>query len=248
MRTLRAFLGIVTVASCCCLTSSQARADVCPAPADAPLVASIDAQERLDYLARAFDEEVYDTNLWSWTLGSAYTVGAVTQAAMIPVFPGHSTNVDLSVGAVSMGAGALLLWGLPLQITLPAPRLPPPLERGGPLRCARARRADAAERAEGPGPGDGHHPAHHQHRGEHRDRADPRRRLRPLEDGAHQRDHRHRARRRERAHAALQPGRRPCALPVGSARQDRGGAAEARVGDRPQRGPQMGGATFALSW
>ncbi len=119
MRTLRAFLGIVTVASCCCLTSSQARADVCPAPADAPLVASIDAQERLDYLARAFDEEVYDTNLWSWTLGSAYTVGAVTQAAMIPVFPGHSTNVDLSVGAVSMGAGALLLWGLPLQITLP---------------------------------------------------------------------------------------------------------------------------------
>jgi hypothetical protein len=114
----RALLAMVTLA--CGLTASTARAQTCPAPADAPLVASIDAQQRLDYLAHAFDEEVRTTDLWSWTLGSAYTIGAVAQASQIPFYANEpGTRTDLYVGSVAFGVGALSNYLLPLQLTLP---------------------------------------------------------------------------------------------------------------------------------
>jgi len=119
MRHQRVLLGVLTAAVSLTMFEGHAHADMCPAPNDAPGVASIDAQQRLDYLARAFDEEVRTTDIWSWTLGSAFTVGAVAQASLIPAYPFHASNVDLSVGSVSMGVAALTLWVLPLQITLP---------------------------------------------------------------------------------------------------------------------------------
>jgi hypothetical protein len=140
MRDLPVVLGIVTIASC--LWASPARADdVCPAPDDAPLVASLSAQQRLDYLARAFDNEIDATDTWSWVLGSAYTVLAVSQASAIPFFPNdRDTRIDLTVGAVAVGVGAASLFGLPLQLTLPlrgARR-----HWGDPDRCAVLARAE----------------------------------------------------------------------------------------------------------
>jgi hypothetical protein len=92
----------------------------CPAPDDAPLVGAVDPQRRLDFLAKAFDEEVRETDTWSWTLGSVFTAGGVAQAAVLPIYKhDRATSIDLTVGAISFGIGAVSLWGLPLQITLP---------------------------------------------------------------------------------------------------------------------------------
>jgi hypothetical protein len=118
MRTRRLLAGILTIAAS--FSTHAARAENCPAPADAPLVASIPAEQRLDYLARAFDDEVTATDHWSWMLGSIYTVFAASQASAIPFFPNdRDTRIDLSVGAVALGVGALSLYVLPLQLTVP---------------------------------------------------------------------------------------------------------------------------------
>jgi hypothetical protein len=118
MRTARVLAAVLTTLAC--LGVHSARADECPAPSDAPLVASIPAQQRLDYLARAFDEEVRATDTWSWTLGSVYTLLAAGQATAIHFFPNdRDTRIDLGVGAVSVGIGAASLYLLPLQLTVP---------------------------------------------------------------------------------------------------------------------------------
>jgi hypothetical protein len=102
------------------VTSSTARAETCPAPPDAPAVAAIDAQRRLDYLKTALDDELKYTDLWSWTLGTAIGVFAVSQAAAIPAFQNdRDTRIDLIVGSIGMGVNALALYLLPLQLTVP---------------------------------------------------------------------------------------------------------------------------------
>jgi hypothetical protein len=117
LRTLAATLAIAgTLAA----RSARAEGALCPAPDDAPLVAARDAQQRLDFLAQAFDEEIRDTDKWSWTLGTVFAVGGVTQAAVLPLYThDRATSIDLTVGAVSFGIGAVSLFLTPLQVTVP---------------------------------------------------------------------------------------------------------------------------------
>ena len=119
--TIRVRAVAATLAVAGCLAAPTARADgTCPAPADAPNVGSVDAQTRLDFLAKAFDNEIDATDTWSWALGSAFTVAGATQAAVLPLYKhDRATSIDLTVGAISFGIGALSLWVIPLQITLP---------------------------------------------------------------------------------------------------------------------------------
>jgi hypothetical protein len=99
--------------------SAQARAEVCPAPADAPAVERVDAVERLDYLARAFDREVEDIDLWSWTWGSIYTAGTIAEGVGLSLTHDAGTRTDLTVGVVATAVGAVSLYALPLKLTLP---------------------------------------------------------------------------------------------------------------------------------
>jgi hypothetical protein len=119
MRTPRCWLGItITIATA--LTTTSAKAELCPAPADAPAVANIEAQQRLDYLARAFDDEVRATDTWSWTLGSLFTGIAVAQAGAVAAFPNdRDTRIDLTVSSVGLAVSAGALYLLPLRLTLP---------------------------------------------------------------------------------------------------------------------------------
>ncbi len=122
-----------------CLASPAAHAQdappppapaLCPAPPDAPAVASIDPERRLAYLARAFDDEVRDTDLWSWSLGTVFLLGAGTEAVATQGYKNdRDTAIDLTVGAVTFGIGSLSLYLTPLQIT-------------SPLRSARSRWSD----------------------------------------------------------------------------------------------------------
>jgi len=117
---------------------------VCPAPQEGGggSVADIDAQERLDYLARAFDREIGDIDTWSWTWGGIYTAAAVVQGALIPGAPNHGQQVDLVVGTGSAAFGALALTLLPLQLTLPLRSARG--HWGDPDRCATLARAERA--------------------------------------------------------------------------------------------------------
>lgn len=98
----------------------SAAALTCPAPPDAPALANVDAEVRLAFLARAFDREIADVDLWSWTWGSVYVAAGAVQGVAIAFVGGNQgARIDLSVGAISAGVGALSLYGLPLRVTLP---------------------------------------------------------------------------------------------------------------------------------
>ncbi|MGD0678641.1 MAG: hypothetical protein ABSC94_24805 [Polyangiaceae bacterium] len=109
--------GLVVCA--CVLAPRGARAESCPAPADAPLLADHDSEERLAFLGRVFDREVHDLDVWSWTWGSIYATAAVAQVATIPLVQDKGVHEDLGAGAVSAAIGSLSLFLLPLEITLP---------------------------------------------------------------------------------------------------------------------------------
>jgi hypothetical protein len=96
-----------------------AAAETCPAPDDAPALATVDSEERLTYLARAFDREIRDVDVWSWTWGTTYFAAAAVQASILPLSHDYGLHVDLTVGAASAAFGSLSLFVLPLQITLP---------------------------------------------------------------------------------------------------------------------------------
>jgi hypothetical protein len=101
------------------LGSTQAGAAVCPAPEAAPAVASIDSEVRLEYLTRAFDREVRDIDTWSWTWGGIYTAATIAQGTALGLTTNHATKIDLTVGTIAAGFGALSLTLLPLKLTLP---------------------------------------------------------------------------------------------------------------------------------
>lgn len=104
-----------------CLTPADAAAapPACPAPAGAPALAAVDPEVRLQYLARAFDREIRDVDLWSWSWGSIYVGAGAAQAVASVLIRDRATRIDLRVGAISAGIGAISLYGLPLQVTLP---------------------------------------------------------------------------------------------------------------------------------
>jgi hypothetical protein len=122
----RAVVGSLVVASA--LVARPARAELCPTD-DAPLVAHLDAAERLAFLDAAFEREVREVDIWSWTWGSAYAAIAAGQAVAIPLTGTAAARVDLRVGIISAAVGSATLYGLPLKLTLP-------------LRAARAHATD----------------------------------------------------------------------------------------------------------
>jgi hypothetical protein len=101
------------------MEGAEARAADCPAPPGAPALASVDAEARIRFLASAFDREVRDVDLWSWSWGSIYVAAGGAQAIAAALTHDHGLRVDVTVGAVSAGIGALSLYGLPLRVTLP---------------------------------------------------------------------------------------------------------------------------------
>jgi hypothetical protein len=128
-RHLRAAVAFAASASLATLSWSTragaAGGAACPAPEAAPL-GSIDAETRLRFLARVFEREVRDLDIWSWSWGTTYVAAAAAQGSIAAVTRDHGLRIDLTVGAVSAGVGALTLYGLPLQVTLPLRAAPRP--------------------------------------------------------------------------------------------------------------------------
>jgi hypothetical protein len=117
VRRLRSVLAAFALAAS--LAAEDGRAEVCPAPEDAPAVAQVDVAERLDYLARAFDHEINDVDAWSWTWGSVYAAGTIALGVTLSLTHNRGTRIDLTVGVISAGFGAVSLYLLPLKLTLP---------------------------------------------------------------------------------------------------------------------------------
>jgi hypothetical protein len=116
-----------------------------PCPIEDPQLAAlagVDVEERLRFLAAAFDRDVRNIDIWSWTWGSIYAGATIAQVVALPVVKDHGVRIDLSVGAVSSGVGAVSLYGLPLQITLPLRAVR--RRWADPDRCALAVQAEAA--------------------------------------------------------------------------------------------------------
>jgi hypothetical protein len=130
-------MALALVAS---FSAATARADVCPAPAYAPAVATVDGEARRQFLARAFDREVTDVDVWSWSWGSVYAAGAVGQGVLLPFTSDKGKRIDLEVGIASTAFGAVSLYGLPLQLTLPLRGARRALDRGDCVGLARAER------------------------------------------------------------------------------------------------------------
>jgi len=114
---MRTVFAVVVLSSG--LVSARARAEVCPAPADAPSVEQVDAGERLDYLARAFDREIETIDIWSWTWGSVYTAGTIAEGVGLSLSRDPGARTDLTVGVIATAVGAVSLYALPLKLTLP---------------------------------------------------------------------------------------------------------------------------------
>jgi hypothetical protein len=102
-----------------CFVARTAAADTCPVMEGAPGLARTATEERLAYLARAFDREVHDVDTWSWTWGSIYTAGVVAESVALGITTNHGTRTDLTVGVIATAVGAASLYGLPLKLTLP---------------------------------------------------------------------------------------------------------------------------------
>jgi hypothetical protein len=100
-------------------TVASAEPAACPAPPEAPGLAAVDTEARLRFLEGAFEREVAAEDLWSWAWGSTYVAAGAAQGITAAVIRDHGARIDLTVGAVSAGIGALTLYGLPLQVTLP---------------------------------------------------------------------------------------------------------------------------------
>ncbi len=94
-----------------------AGATECPAPTAA--LAGVDAETRLRLVTDAFRREVRDTDIWSWSWGSTYVAASAAQGITAALIRDRATRIDLTVGALSAGFGALTLYGLPLRVTLP---------------------------------------------------------------------------------------------------------------------------------
>jgi hypothetical protein len=122
------------------LVAQNARAEVCPASEDAPAVTQPELDERLDYLARAFDREIRDVDAWSWTWGSVYTAGTIALGVALSSTHDHETRIDLTVGVISTAFGAVSLYGLPLKLTLPLRSSRAHWDAAG--RCATLARAE----------------------------------------------------------------------------------------------------------
>ncbi len=82
-------------------------------------MATIDPEVRIAYLTQAFDREVRDIDAWSWTWGGIYTTAAIAQGTVLALTTNHATKIDLTVGTIAAGFGALSLTLLPLKLTLP---------------------------------------------------------------------------------------------------------------------------------
>ncbi len=134
MRTWRRPLVAATTAALCLALLARpepASAAPCPAPETAPPLATVDGTARAAFLAAAFDREVRDVDVWSWTWSGVYVAGTIAQGVGLALTHDPGTKVDLTVGVISTGFGAVTLGVLPLQLTLP-------------LRAARARLASAS--------------------------------------------------------------------------------------------------------
>jgi hypothetical protein len=119
MRGHRFVFAAAVLGSVAGLAPTNAQAADCPAPEGAPAVAGIDPEVRLEYLTRAFDREVRDIDTWSWTWGAIYAAATIAQGTVLAVSKNYDTKVDLTVGTISAGFGALSLTLLPLKLTLP---------------------------------------------------------------------------------------------------------------------------------
>ena len=115
---MRSFVAVF-LAACASLVAPLAKADTCPAPAGGDALASIDARERVDYLARAFDREITETDRWSWAWTSAYVVGVGAEGALWATTNDPRKRIDDAVGLGSTAFGAVALFALPLTLTLP---------------------------------------------------------------------------------------------------------------------------------
>jgi len=121
----------------------EARADTCPAPPDVPdvdRIAAIDAGRRLDYHAQAFDREVRDVDIWSWTWGSVYAGAVAVEGVALGLTTNYPKRIPLEVGIASTAFGAASLYGLPLKLTLPLRSAR--AHWGDPDRCAVLARAE----------------------------------------------------------------------------------------------------------
>jgi hypothetical protein len=101
------------------VASTRASAATCPAPEWAPAVAALEPEARLRYLARAFDREVRDIDIWSWTWGGIYAAATIGQGIALGLTTNHDLKTDLAVGTIAAGFGTLSLTLLPLKLTLP---------------------------------------------------------------------------------------------------------------------------------
>ena len=112
-------LGPSLLALAACFVAASAQADGCPVMDGAPGLARAGTEERLAYLAKAFDREVFEVDAWSWTWGSIYTAGVAAESIALGITTNHGTRTDLTVGVISTAFGAVSLYGLPLKLTLP---------------------------------------------------------------------------------------------------------------------------------
>jgi hypothetical protein len=110
------------MASCAAALLVAGRGNAAPCPVDdvhTIVIADDDVEMRLSFLARVFDREVKTTDTWSWSWGSGYVALAGAQAGVAPAVKDRDTRAGLVIGSAASGFGALVLFGLPLQITLP---------------------------------------------------------------------------------------------------------------------------------
>jgi hypothetical protein len=119
MRGHRFVFAAAVLGSTVGLASTHAGAAVCPAPEGAPAVATVDPEVRIAYLTQAFDREVRDIDAWSWTWGGIYATATIAQGTALALTTNHATKIDLTVGTIAAGFGALSLTLLPLKLTLP---------------------------------------------------------------------------------------------------------------------------------
>ena len=102
-----------------CLSASSAEGETCTPFEGRAALADVEAADRLAFLGRAFDRETRDVELWSILWGSTYGTAAAVQASILPFAHDYGLRVDLTAGAISAAFGSVLLFGLPLRVTLP---------------------------------------------------------------------------------------------------------------------------------
>jgi hypothetical protein len=101
---------VVAIAVSAPLSALSAGAATCPAPADAPNLASVDAERRLAFVESALDRAEAQSAKWGGFWRATFQTTAAVQFSLAHVAKRDADRIDLIAGGIKSSTGLVFAW------------------------------------------------------------------------------------------------------------------------------------------